>query len=308
VQHSEKINAVQRMQDYIKTNIQEPITLNDLAKCAYYSQYHCSRIFKELLGNSPFDYIRKLRLTQAALKLRNEKVKVIDVALDFVFDSHEGFTRAFSKEFGITPHKYSKNPPPIYLFMPYSIREGYQHFLKGKTKMEKKSTNNTIFVQVIERPERKLMLKRGKKAKDYFEYCEETGVDDKGCDAVWGLLCSVKEALYEPMGLWLPDNLRLSGTSVYAQGVELPINYSGVVPDGFEIITLAPCKMMIFQGAPFEDENFEEAIGDLWETMKNYNPQIYGFEWADESAPRFQLEPQGYRGYIEGRPVRAVNK
>jgi hypothetical protein len=42
--------------------------------------------------------------------------------------------------------------------------------------------------------------------------------------------------------------------------------------------------------------------------MKKYNPQIYGFEWADDDAPRFQLEPQGYRGYIEARPVKQLNK
>jgi AraC family transcriptional regulator len=64
---------------------------------------------------------------------------------------------------------------------------------------------------------------------------------------------------------------------------------------------------MIFQGEPYDDAAFEEAIGSLWATIKNYNPEIYGFKWADEDGPRFQLEPQGYRGYIEGRPVRPVN-
>jgi len=34
---------------------------------------------------------------------------------------------------------------------------------------------------------------------------------------------------------------------------------------------------------------------------------IYGYEWADQDAPRFQLAPMGYRGYIEARPVCAVN-
>ena len=41
--------------------------------------------------------------------------------------------------------------------------------------------------------------------------------------------------------------------------------------------------------------------------MKNYQPELYGFRWADEDGPRFQLEPQGYRGYIEGRPVRPLH-
>ena len=298
----EQVDAVQRMQDYIESNINCPITLHDLSRCAGYSPFHCARVFKELVGKPPFEYIRTLRLSRAALKLRDEKGKVIDVALDFVFDSHEGFTRAFSKEFGITPLKYKKTIPPIYLFMPYPVRDRYLYFLKEGAKMEKNPANNTIFVQVIERPERKLILKRGETAKDYFEYCDEVGCD------VWGLLCSIKEALYEPIGMWLPDAFRLPGTSSYAQGVEVPADYSGVVPGGFDMITLPPCKMMVFQGPPFEDEHFDGAIKDLDEAMKTYNPELYGFQWADEDAPRFQLEPQGYRGYIEARPVRRLWK
>jgi hypothetical protein len=85
----------------------------------------------------------------------------------------------------------------------------------------------------------------------------------------------------------------------------MPLDYAGSIPEGFDCIELPPCKMMIFQGQPYDDAIFEEAIGSLWETLKSYNPEIYGFKWADEDGPRFQLEPQGYRGYIEGRPVRA---
>ncbi len=168
--------------------------------------------------------------------------------------------------------------------------------------MERKPEAASVFVQVIERPERKLILKRGIKAQDYFAYCEEIGCD------VWGLLSSVKEALYEPIGMWLPDSLRPAGTSVYAQGVEVPADYAGVVPEGFDVISLPPCKMMVFQGQPFEDEHFDDAIADIWELMKKYTPELYGFEWADEDAPRFQMEPQGYRGYIEARPVREISR
>jgi len=298
----ERVEAVQRMQDYIEQNIHEPITLSELSRCAGYSPFHSARIFKELTGRTPFEYIRSLRLSRAALVLRDEKAKVIDVALDFVFDSHEGFTRAFSKEFGITPHRYSKNPPPVYLFMPSSIRGYHFHFREGAGTMAENPNVHTVFVQVIERPERKLVLKRGIKARDYFEYCEEVGCD------IWGLLCSVKEALYEPIGMWLPERFRTPGTSYYAQGVEVPTDYAGVVPEGLEIISLPACKMMVFQGQPYDDENFGEAISELWEVMKTYNPETYGFQWADEDAPRFQLAPQGYRGYIEARPVRQIAK
>lgn len=297
----EKINAVSKMQEYIELHITEPITLHKLAAAANYSPWHCARIFKDLTGKTPFEYIRALRLSQAALVLRDETVKIIDVAFDFVFDSHEGFTRAFSRQFGMTPMHYSRHTPPLKLFMPSRIRDYYRIKQKiGEDIMSNNTTANTVFVQVVERPARKLILKRGIKATHYFEYCEEVGCD------VWGVLTSIKEAIYEPIGMWLPESLRRPGTSEYAQGVEVPVNYAGEVPEGFELIDLAPCKMMVFQGQPYDDDKFEEAIGQLWEVMKTYKPEIYGFRWADEDGPRFQLAPMGYRGYIEARPVRQV--
>lgn len=154
----------------------------------------------------------------------------------------------------------------------------------------------------MDRPARKLILKRGIKATHYFEYCEEVGCD------VWGVLSSIKEALYEPIGMWMPSNLIKPGTSVYAQGVEVPVNYEGEIPEGFDLIDLKPCKMMVFQGQPYENEKFDDEINQLWDTMKNYNPEVYGFKWADEDGPRFQLAPMGYRGYIEARPVKQLNE
>ena len=297
----EVIHAVQRMQDYIEGHITEPITLNQLARSAGYSQWHSERLFKDLTGKTPFDYVRALRLSKAAMKLRDEKLRIIDVAFDFVFDSHEGFTKAFSRQFGLSPRSYCRETPPIQLFIPYRIDDYYQTIQKGEKIMTENKNANTVFVQVVERPARKVLLKRGIKAADYFAYCEEVGCD------IWGVLTSVKEALYEPIGMWLPKSMIKDGTSQYVQGVELPLDYSKPIPNGYEITELPACKMMIFQGQPYQDENFEEAITDLWELMKTYDPTLYGFEWADEEAPRFQLAPMGYRGYIEARPVKQVN-
>lgn len=294
----DKVEAVNRMQEYIESHIYEPITQSQLAKVSGYSQYYASRFFKEATGKTPFEYIRKLRLTKSALVLRDEHKKVIDVAFDFVFDSHEGFTRAFSKEFGITPKEYSKKPKPVPLFIP----SNYLYLLKINRKEEVKMSDpkHVIFVQIIDRPSRKLILKRAKKAADYFDYCEEVGCE------VWGILCSIKEALYEPIGMWMPERLRPEGTGEYAQGVEVPSDYDGEIPDGFEVIDLPACKMLIFQGPPYDDDDFKDAISDLWKYTENYNPEIYGYTW-DDVAPRFQLAPMGYRGYIEGRPVKSLN-
>ena len=302
MENLDNINAVNRMQDFIESHFHQPITLHMLAGAAGYSPWHAARIFKAVTGKSPFEYIRSLRLSRAALRLRDEDVKIVDVAFDFVFDSHEGFTRAFSKHFGLTPQQYTKVKPKVKLFVPIPIRDYHLTKAKGEGKMSEKQKANTIFVQVVERPARKLILKRGIKAEDYYAYCEEVGCE------VWDVLTGIREALYEPMGMWLPQNLRKPGTSIYAQGVEVPADYSGKVPEGLELIDLPPCKMMIFQGQPYDDAVFEEAIGSFWEVIKNYNPEIYGFKWAEEDGVRFQLEPQGYRGYIEGKPVRPLDQ
>lgn len=295
----DNVHAVQRMQSFIEAHLTQPITLHMLAEAAGYSPWHAARIFKALTGKSPFEYIRLVRLSRAAVRLRDEDIRVVDVAFDFVFDSHEGFTRAFSKQFGVTPKDFAHTRRPIRYFLPPTVRETPPALQKGD-QMSENQFSNTIFVQVVDRPARKLILKRGIQAADYYAYCEEVGCE------VWDVLCGIKQALYEPIGMWLPENLRRPGSSTYAQGVEMPPEYAGPVPEGYELITLPACKMMIFQGQPYDDADFEQAISSLWDTIKNYNPEIYGFRWADEDGPRFQLEPQGYRGYIEGRPVRQI--
>ncbi len=301
-ERDENINSVRRMQEYIEEHIADKITLSQLAKTACYSPWHSEKLFKELTGIAPFDYIRALRLSKAAIVLRDNKPKIIDVAFDFVFDSHEGFTKAFSKQFGLSPKSYSKEAPPIQLFFPYPAND-YRHTkLKGEHTMPENKNLKAVFVQVIERPVRKALIKRGVNATEYFAYCEEVGCE------VWGMLTSVKEALYEPIGMWLPRSMITSGTSQYIQGVELPMDYNKPIPDGYELTEFQPCKMMVFQGPPFEDDNFEEAITDVWELIKTFDPSLYGYTWADDLAPRFQLIPMGYRGYIEARPVTPINE
>jgi len=294
--------TVQKLQEYMDANIKRNITLKELAEQAGYSPWHTARIFKEITGKTPFEYLRSLRLTKAALFLRDNEAKIIDVALDYVFDSHEGFTRAFSREFGLSPYRYSKSKPPIKLFLPAKVYDTYRQFNKEGKFMENNAVTKSIFVQVIERPARKVLLKRGIKAEEYFAYCEEVGCD------VWSVLTSVKEALYEPIGMWLPKHLIKPGTSKYVQGVELPLDYSNEVPEGYELIELPPCTMMVFQGEPYNDDYFSEEIGIVWKHIDKFNPTIYGYEWDPEAAPRFQLAPMGYRGYIEARPVKKLSK
>ena len=288
----EHIEAVQRMQDYIETHLNQNITMADLAEASRYSPWYSYRLFTDFLHMTPSVYIRRLRLSKSALRLRDEKVKIIDVAFDTGFESVDGYQRAFYKEFGCNPYEYSVCPTPIYLFKPYGIK-----YAKGKENKNMQEVKS-VFVQVIEKPERKVIIKRGREATEYFQYCEEVGCD------VWGLLCSMQSICGEPVCLWLPKSYIKEGTSQYVQGVEVAMDYTGEIPDGFDVIDLPKCKYIMFQGEPFEEENFGEAIGQVWEAIKKFNPQKMGYAW-DENNPRVQLEPIGTRGYIELHPVKS---
>jgi len=296
------LTAVERMKAHVAAHLHDTITASDLAKAAGYSQYHVTRMFKEATGLSPFEYVRRERLTAAAHALRWGKRKIVDVALDFVFDSHAGFTRAFSNAFGIPPKKYAACPPSDGWLIPYYYLD------RSKSNSEGSKMNQTavIFTQIIERPARKLILRRSKAADDYFSYVEEVGCGAGHDSAPWDILCTIKEALYEPVGLWLPANMRPAGTGSYAHGVEVPTDYMGAVPEGFDVMDLPPCKLIVFQGEPYNDKDFEAAVGVCMERISSFNPEVYGYQYAPEIAPKMQLSPQGWRGYIEMQPVKSI--
>ena len=296
-------SVTEQIKKYISEHLNEPVTLNDIAKAVGYSKFHTSRIFKEETGLSLFEYIRRERLTASAFALRGRTEKVLDIALDFMFDSHEGFTRAFANGFGITPKKFATYSAPNGWMIPYY----YLNRQKTKTEelhMEQKTA--VIFTQIMERPARKLILFRSKNASHYLEYCEEVGCGTPDNPAPWDILCGIKDALNEPMGVWLPKSMCPEGTGIYAHAVEVAADYSGEIPLGFDVIDLPPCKYLVFQGEPYDDDKYDEAIGKLWENIANFNPKVYGYEWDDEVAPKFQLAPMGWRGYIEGRAVSVI--
>ena len=291
----EKINAVQRMQDYILQNYQNEISLQDLADAAIYSPWQALRAFSEITGKTPFAYIRDIRLSEAAKKLRESKLSVLDIALSLAFGSHEGFTKAFSRHFGLSPIQYRKELPNL----PFFVYRPIENYLKSK-EAEQNMATNVIFTQVIERPARKVLVYLGKTATHYGEYCCEV---DSGY--AWNTVSNMKEAINYPMSIWLPENMRIPGKSEYGMAAEVSSDFKGAIPDGFDVIELPPCKYMVFHGEPYEDgEKYNEAVHIVWDAIKRYNPKHFGWDWSPEDAPRFQFPPTPECGYVEGLPVR----
>lgn len=292
----EQILAVQRMQDYIEAHLTEEITLADLAQASLFSPWYSYRLFRSLLSMTPAQYIRRLRLAHSALRLKDSNASVIDVAFALGFGSADGYTRAFRREFGCNPGVYARNPVPIPLFFPYGVK--FQALRKDGIPMEQV---RNVFIQVLHKPPRDILLKRGVQAEEYFQYCTEVGCD------VWGLLLSMDSLCEEPVCLWLPEPYKTPDTSTYVQGVEVPPDYAGPIPEGFDRISLPAADYLMFQGDPFPEEDYCAAIAALQQAMDRYDPSIIGYAW-DDSSPRIQLEPRGERGYIELRPVRKTEQ
>ena len=172
----EQIIAVQRMQEYIDKHLEEDITMGDLSKASLFSPWYSYRLFRKYTNLTPTEYIRRLRLSKSALRLKNENCRIIDIAYELGFGSVDGYQRAFLREFGYNPSEYAQIKVPLPLFIPYGVK--FKELRKEEIDMD--NTQN-IFIQIIQRPERNVIIKRGIKADDYFSYCEEVGCD------VWGL-------------------------------------------------------------------------------------------------------------------------
>lgn len=287
----EQVLAVQRMQDHIKAHLDTQITVAELSRVSLFSPWYSYRLFREYTGLTPSGYIRRLRLAESALRLKAGR-RVADAAFELGFGSADGYTRAFYREFGCNPGEYAKAPVPITLFVPYGVK--FKELRKDDIDME---NVQSVFVQVIRKPARKVIVKRGVTAEDYFPYCEEVGCD------VWGLLMSMDSLCGEPVCLWMPEKYKKPNTSTYVQGVEVPADHEGPVPEGFDTIALPEADYLLFQGEPFDEDDYCEAIEALRHAMGRYDPSVTGYEWDDEN-PRIQLEPRGERGYMELRAVR----
>lgn len=102
------LDQVQRGIDYIEANLDFDIALKDVAEAASISQWHFQRIFKALTSETLKTYIRSRRMANALEKLLNNKIRIIDIALSAGFETQESFTRAFKKQFLMTPNEYRK--------------------------------------------------------------------------------------------------------------------------------------------------------------------------------------------------------
>lgn len=111
----QKMNAAV---NYIEEHILEEPDLDKLGKLAGCSAHHFQRIFTYIGGITLTEYIRKRRMSLAAVDLKDENVKVIDVAAKYGYDSPTAFNRAFQTVHGVTPTQARANDISLKAFPP----------------------------------------------------------------------------------------------------------------------------------------------------------------------------------------------
>jgi AraC family transcriptional regulator len=107
--HSLDQIRLRRVFDYISANIEDDITLVDLAGIAGYSPFHFTRKFTLAMGISPHRYISRIRLEKAMAELAVGKLCLAEIALNAHFSSQASFTRAFHRATGVTPKEYQRS-------------------------------------------------------------------------------------------------------------------------------------------------------------------------------------------------------
>jgi AraC family transcriptional regulator len=101
-----RLRRVQRAIRFMEDHLTEPITIADAADAACYSLYHFCRTFNSVAHHSPYDYLMRRRLSEAARRLVQSPAKIIDIAFDYQFNSPESFSRAFKKMFALQPKQF----------------------------------------------------------------------------------------------------------------------------------------------------------------------------------------------------------
>jgi AraC family transcriptional regulator len=113
------VTGIGRAIDYIEAHLTEEIDYEEVARQAYSSSYHFQRVFSVLCGYTLGEYIRKRRLTLAGAALLHSESKIIDVALQYGYESPDSFSRGT-----VMDYRIEEKAARIYTGSGYALADG----------------------------------------------------------------------------------------------------------------------------------------------------------------------------------------
>lgn len=136
---------------YIQDNLDSDLTLEALAKLAGYSPFYFQRAFLRAVGETPKQYIQRMRLERSAYLLGIHDSTVLDIALNSGFKNHETLCRAFKKHFKIAPTTYrdlsAKNRSTAH--RPKTALRSDRHISEPKIRIEKLNPIPVAFLRLV---------------------------------------------------------------------------------------------------------------------------------------------------------------
>jgi AraC family transcriptional regulator len=138
------VNPLVRAVAFIERNVEEELDGQRLAHVAGLSRFHFHRQFARAFGVGVRAYVEQVRLRRAAFRLAFRRERILDIALDSGFASHEAFGRAFKRTVGQTPSEFRRAPG----WDEWSVR--MQGLLEIRRTL--KATLPRVEVRIVERP------------------------------------------------------------------------------------------------------------------------------------------------------------
>lgn len=296
----------------------EALTLGALSRRLGYSEFYTTKKFKEISGMQFRDYLRNRRLAFALKEVRDTQKGLAEIALDYGFSSHEAFTRAFKRAYGIAPGEYRKNPVPVVLRT--KIYPFDRYFLGlGEIGMVKSTEDIKIYFVTI--PAHKFLHIKNYESNGYWDFWQKQSlIPGQDFETICGLLDSIKGKLDDDGGSEAncgsgqimayindPDgrlcDWGIPRTECY--GVRLPVDYKGEVPPRMLMVDIPEAEYIVFEHGPFDyeqenrsvEEKIEKAMADF-----NFADTDYCIDTSPGRIMYFYFNPEQYFKYI--RPVR----
>lgn len=279
--------AIRAMADWIENRITTTWTLTDMARAIGYSPTYCSTQFHRYTGLTLREYAMQRRLYHAAIAIRDTNARLIDIALECGYSSHEALTAAFRRAYGVTPGTYRRRSSLIHLPLPIPPEQKGGDFML---------TEPNIRVEYIP-------------AHKYLGCFRAAKVDG---EPIWpGHDCDLVTHTVESMGR-LADvviGAHTAGWAIdgdkrrYFYGLGVPADYDGVVPQGFELVDVPGSYYQVVSHPPFD------YVQDNAEVMRRVEALVFevpcavqGFRWKPGGHCYQRHYPEGH-GYMVLRPI-----
>lgn len=303
----------------IKRREDGSLTLNYLARLLGYSDYHFTKRFHAITGLSFRTYLRTRRLAFALVEVRDTNHRLLDIALDYGFSSHEAFSRAFKAEYGVSPTQYRKNPVAVALRTRFTVFDRYALGL-GEIGMIKSTGKINVYFTTI--PAHKFIGIRNNVTAGYWNFWQyHNQIEGQDCQTICGLMDSIPGRL-DDLGT-AEDNAGGGHIMAYENasdggsfdcypvprwecyGCRLPYDYQGPIPEGMYIRNVPEGEYIVFEHGPFdyehENRSVEAAIDQAWDSF-DWSATDYEFDSSEGRMYYFYHDPDRY--WKEVWPVR----